>query len=108
MYLRGLPCGSDGKDSACNARELGSIPGLGRSPGGGQYTLSILAGYSPWDLKESDTTEQISTSHIFRKQYIHTHTHTYIYTHTYIHTNLGLGMDHKNKHIHFMGYIQST
>ena len=86
MYLRGLPGGSDGKDSACNAGELGSIPGLGRSPGGGQYTLSILAGYSPWDLKESDTTEQISTSHIFRKQYIHTHTHTYIYIHIHTHT----------------------
>ena len=27
--------GSDGKESACNARDLGSIPGLGRSPGEG-------------------------------------------------------------------------
>ena len=27
--------GSAGKESACNARYLGSIPGLGRSPGGG-------------------------------------------------------------------------
>ena len=31
----GFPGGSDGKDSACNAGDLGSIPGLGRSPGGG-------------------------------------------------------------------------
>ena len=29
----GFPGGSDGKDSTCNARDLGSIPGLGRSPG---------------------------------------------------------------------------
>ena len=29
----GFPCGSVGKDSACNAGDLGSIPGLGRSPG---------------------------------------------------------------------------
>ena len=29
----GFPCGSGGKDSACNAGDLGSIPGLGRSPG---------------------------------------------------------------------------
>ena len=29
-----FPCGSAGKESACNARDLGSIPGLGRSPGG--------------------------------------------------------------------------
>ena len=26
---------SDGKESACNVRDLGSVPGLGRSPGGG-------------------------------------------------------------------------
>ena len=28
----GFPCGSDGKESACSAGDLGSIPGLGRSP----------------------------------------------------------------------------
>ena len=28
---RGFPGGSDGKESACNARDLGLIPGLGRS-----------------------------------------------------------------------------
>ena len=32
---QGFPCGSAGKESACNARDLGSTPGLGRSPGGG-------------------------------------------------------------------------
>ena len=32
----GFPCGSAGKESSCNARELGSIPGLGRSPGEGK------------------------------------------------------------------------
>ena len=31
----GSPGGSDGKESACNAGDLGSIPGLGRSPGEG-------------------------------------------------------------------------
>ena len=30
-----FPGGSGGKESACNAGDLGSIPGLGRSPGGG-------------------------------------------------------------------------
>ena len=33
--LLGFPGGSDGKESACNVEDLGSIPGLGRSPGGG-------------------------------------------------------------------------
>ena len=31
----GSPGGSDRKESACNARDLGSIPKSGRSPGGG-------------------------------------------------------------------------
>ena len=31
----GFPGGSDGKESACNTGDLGLIPGLGRSPGGG-------------------------------------------------------------------------
>ena len=32
----GFPGGSAGKESACNVGELGSIPGLGRSPGKGK------------------------------------------------------------------------
>ena len=31
-----FPCGSDGKDSACSAGDLGSILGLGRFPGEGK------------------------------------------------------------------------
>ena len=31
-----FPCGSAGKESACNAGDLGSIPALGRSPGEGK------------------------------------------------------------------------
>ena len=34
----GLPGGSDGKESVCNAGDLGSIPGLGRSSGEGNGT----------------------------------------------------------------------
>ena len=30
-----IPGGSDGKESACNAGDLGSVPGSGRSPGEG-------------------------------------------------------------------------
>ena len=38
--LLGFLCGSAGKESACNAGDLGSIPGLGRSPGEGKgYSL---------------------------------------------------------------------
>ena len=39
----GCPCGSAGKESICNAGDLGLIPGLGRSPGEGKGL------YSPWN-----------------------------------------------------------
>ena len=60
----GFPGGSDNKESACNAGDLGSIPGLGRSPGEGngyplQYSylensMDKGAGWSqsPWGHKE--------------------------------------------------------
>ena len=52
----GFPGGSDGKESACNAGDLGWIPWLGSSPGEGKdYPL-----YSPWGRKELDMTEQLS------------------------------------------------
>ena len=34
--MRGFPFGSAGKEAACNEGDLGSIPGLGRSPGDGK------------------------------------------------------------------------
>ena len=46
----GFPGGSDGKESTCNVEDLGSIPGLGRSPGEGKAThSSILAWRIPMD-----------------------------------------------------------
>ena len=59
----GSPGGSAGKESACNAGDLGSLPALGRSPGEGKgYPLqySGLENYSPWGRKESDTTKQLA------------------------------------------------
>ena len=59
--------------SAGGIGDAGLISGLGISPGGGhgkplQYSLPgeshgqrSLAGYSPWDCKELDMTEQVST-----------------------------------------------
>ena len=61
----GFPGGSDSEESACNAGDLGSVPGFGGSPGGGhgnplQYSClenphrqRSLAGYSPWDCKRT-------------------------------------------------------
>ena len=71
-YLLGFPGSSDSKESACNAGDLGSIPGLGRSPGGRNgYPLQCSCLENPrdgvaWGLPsmgshrghtESDTTE---------------------------------------------------
>ena len=42
--IRGFPCGSAGKESACNAGDLGSIPELGRSPGEGKGYLLQYSG----------------------------------------------------------------
>ena len=36
FLIGGFPCGSAGKESTCNAGDLGLIPGLGRSPGEGK------------------------------------------------------------------------
>ena len=35
VVLKGFSGSSDGKESSCNVRDLGLIPGLGRSPGEG-------------------------------------------------------------------------
>ena len=69
IFLLDLPGGSDGKASAYNAGDLGSIPGSERSPGEGngnplQYSYlenpmdgGTWLGFSLWGRKESDTTE---------------------------------------------------
>ena len=69
--MLGFPCGSAGKESTCNAGDLGSIPGLRRSPGkenGNPLQYSCLG--KPMDRgayrlnsmtsQELDMTEQLS------------------------------------------------
>ena len=66
--------GSESKESACDAGDLGSISGLGRSLGGGPgnplhysclenpHGQRNMAGYSPWSCQQLDMTEQLSTA----------------------------------------------
>ena len=62
-HFMGFPGGSAGKESAGNVGDLGSITGLGRSPGEGKgYPLHYPGlensmDYSLWGRKELDTTE---------------------------------------------------
>ena len=70
----GFPGGSNSKEHACSVGDLGPIPALGRSPGGGNgnpfhysylenpHGQRSLAGYSPWGCKESDMAEHTSMS----------------------------------------------
>ena len=74
VAIRGFPGSSDSKESACSAGDLGSIPGLGRSPEGGHGSLLQysnlenphgqwnLGGYSSWGHQELDVTKRLSTA----------------------------------------------
>ena len=46
-----FPCGSAGEESTCNVGDLGSVPGLGRSPGEGNgYSLQYSGLENTMDL----------------------------------------------------------
>ena len=69
--LLGFPCGSAGRESTYNEGDLGSIPGLGRSPGEGKGYPFQFSGLEnsmdyPWGHKESDMTEQLSLNMVMK------------------------------------------
>ena len=62
MFL-GFPCGLAGKESSCNVGDLGSIPGLGRSPGEGKgYPLQYSGLENSMDCRVHGVTELDSLS----------------------------------------------
>ena len=70
-----FPGGSAGKESACNVGDLGSIPGLGRSPGEGRVYSLQYSGLENsmdcmgWGRKELDITERLSLSQVSDQHY---------------------------------------
>ena len=76
----GFPGGSDGKDSACNVGDLGSIPELGISPEKAwQPSPVFLPGKSPWTEEpgglQSVGSQRVghdwATKHINKETYRH-------------------------------------
>ena len=79
-HWQGFPGGSDGKESACSAGDMGLIPGSDPwvrkipwrrewlpspvSLPGESHGQRSLVGCSPWGRKESDTTDQLTLSSI--------------------------------------------
>ena len=71
---QGFPGCSAGKEFACHAGDLHSIPGLGRSPGEGNWLPTPVswpgefhAPYGLWARKESDVTDRPSHNHLRRQ-----------------------------------------
>ena len=81
----GFPCGSAGKESACNVGDLGLIPGLGRSPGEGNgYPLQYSG------LENSMDSIIMGSQRAGHNGATFTFTlHMYIYTYIYVYLCAG-------------------
>ena len=70
--LLGFPCGSAGKESACNVGDLGWIPGLGRSPGERKGSLLQYSGLENsclvWGCKQSNRLSNFHFHFLFLSQ----------------------------------------
>ena len=89
MYIRASLVAQQ-SESACNAGDMGSIPGSGRSLGGGHQPSPVFllgeshgqrspASYSPQGCRESDMTKTNEQSHTYIISYICILIYIYIY-----------------------------
>ena len=61
----GFPCGSAGKENACNAGDLGSVPGLERSPGEGKgYPFQYSGLENSMDVVHGVAKNSLPLSHL--------------------------------------------
>ena len=77
LAFLGFPCGSAGKESACNVRDLGLAPGLGRSPEEGKGYPTQYSGlensmdfYSMGSPRVGHDRTTFTSSHIYRKIFL--------------------------------------
>ena len=76
-----FPGGADCKESVCNAGDLGSIPGSGKSPGGGNgNSLRLLAWRISW-TEEPGRLQSIGCKELDMTKWL---THTYTHIHVYL------------------------
>ena len=100
----GFPDGSDGKQSACNVRDLSWIPGSGRLPGEGNGNhSSILAWKTPWTEKPGrlqsiglqrvghDLLTSLSLS--YTHMYVCMHRHIFVCVCIYVHVCVCVAQD---------------
>ena len=88
-HIWGFPGDSVGKESACNAKGLGLIPGLGRFPGEWNGNLLQYSGLEnsrqePGGLQSMGMQSGTRLSDLQFHIYLQTHTHTHTHTHVYI------------------------
>ena len=85
-HTEGFPCGSAGKESACNAGDLDSVPGLGRSPGEGRgYPLQYSGLGIPWTVQSRTRLKDFH----FTSSHMCADTHTFLWCTVTVHTHCG-------------------
>ena len=82
-------CSSADKESACNAGDLGSIPGLGRSPGGGNGNpLQYSCLENPMNREEPGRLQSVGVQELDTTERLSTHTSLILFTLIFIECQL--------------------
>ena len=93
LFPTGFPGSSDSKESTCKAGDLGLIPGLGRSLGGGhENPLQYFCLENPDGLRSLTSYIQSIESQRVRHDWVTKHTHTHTHTQASISPITSLGL----------------
>ena len=88
--MKVFPGGSEGKESACKAGDLGSIPGFRRFPGeenGNPLQYSCLENPTDRGVWQATVCGIEKSQTLLSDSHTHTHTHTRAHTHTHTQTH---------------------
>ena len=93
LVLHGFLGGSESKESACNAGDLGSIPGTGKSPGE-RNDNPLQYSWMENCMERGATVHAVAKSWTWLSDWhthTHAHAHTHVRAHTHTHTSLMFG-----------------